>query len=413
MGKKILSGILVVLLAFLAGFGGAKLALQQTGSKKTTIEAFGQKIEIGQESKVPQSLDPAPHITIDYKDINDDLALGEVIAEKVLPSVVGVKTTYEGQGGSSYQSLMEDFFGWGWGFGGLGGGSTPQKREYSSVGTGVIVDGAGYILTNSHVVNDGTFKEIEISLYDGRTAKAELLWNDSSMDVAILKIDEKNLTAAELGNSDTVRVGAYAAAIGNPLGLDYERSMTQGIISGLNRTITVSGEGSTQGTTMENLIQTDATINSGNSGGPLLNSKGLVIGINTARASEGENMGFAIPINAILPIVNQIKEKGSFERAYLGISGVGLYGQGYSESQLEEEFGVSSGIYVASVSENGGAKKAGLKEGDVITKVNGQEVGTMNKINTILVKYNIGDTVELEYVRDKETKTAKVTLTGM
>lgn len=412
MGKKILSGVLVVILAFLAGFGGAKLALQQTGNKKTTIEAFGQKIEIGEETKAPQSLDPAPHITIDYKDINDELSIGEVIAEKVMPSVVGVKTTYEGQGGS-YQSLMEDFFGWGWGFGGLGGGSTPQKREYTGVGTGVIVDEAGFILTNSHVVNDGTFKEIEISLYDGRTAKAELLWNDSTMDVAILKIDENNLTAAELGDSDTVRVGAYAAAIGNPLGLDYERSMTQGIISGLNRTITVSSESSSQGTTMENLIQTDATINSGNSGGPLLNSKGLVIGINTARASEGENMGFSIPINSILPIVNQIKEKGSFERAYLGISGVGLYGQGYSESELEEEFGVTSGIYVASVSDNGGAKKAGLKKGDVITKIDGQEVGTMNKINTILVKYNIGDIVEVEYVRDKETKTTKVTLTGM
>jgi len=415
MGKKVLSVVLVVALAFLAGFGGGMLALQQSG-RDTTISAFGQTIHIGSSDKeqnnnqsVIGGSSSGENITIN---VSEDITIAETIAEKAMPSVVGISTTYE----SSYSSGMSfgDLFGgdiFGWGFGG-GGGS--QKYDATAVGTGVVVDKSGYILTNSHVINDGDYKKINVSFYDGSELEATVLWNDQTLDLAVIKVEANNLHAAELGDSDTVKVGAYAAAIGNPLGLAFERSMSQGIISGLNRTITVSSSSYSSGTVMENLIQTDATINSGNSGGPLLNSKGQVIGINSAKASSGEGMGFAIPINVAKPIVDQIKQTGKFERAYLGISGAGLSSQSnYTEDQLKEMFGTSEGIYISSVSEGGGAQAAGLKQGDVITKVDGTSVSTMNKINTVLVAHKVGDTVKVEYMRDKTLQTCEVTLTGL
>ena len=211
-----------------------------------------------------------------------------------------------------------------------------------------------------------------------------------------------------------MKIGAYAAAIGNPLGLEFERSMSQGIISGLNRSIEVSDGSSGKTTTMEGLMQTDATINSGNSGGPLFNSKGQVIGINTAKASSGEGMGFAIPINVAKPIVEQIKASGNYERPYIGISGISLQEQQqYSSDALIEQFGTDKGIYVASVSPNGGAAAAGLQQGDVITEVNGVEVGTMNKLNQELVQYAIGDSVTLTVMRDKTAQSFEVQLAGV
>lgn len=411
MGKKVLSVVLVVALAFLSGFGGGMLALQQSG-RDTTISAFGQTIHIG-SNQAKQNNDNSiisssgkENITIN---VSEDITIAETIAEKAMPSVVGISTTYE----SSYSSGMNlgDIFGgdiFGWGF---GGGGT-QKYDATAVGTGVVVDASGYILTNSHVINDGNYKKINVSFYDGTELEGTVLWNDQTLDLAVVKVEATNLHAAELGDSDSVKVGAYAAAIGNPLGLAFERSMSQGIISGLNRTITVSSSSYSSGTVMENLMQTDATINSGNSGGPLLNSRGQVIGINSAKASSGEGMGFAIPINVAKPIVEQIKQTGKFERAYLGISGAGLSSQSnYTEEQLQEMFGTSEGIYVSAVSEGGGAQAAGLKQGDVIIKIDGTAVGTMNRINTVLVAHKVGDTVEVEYLRDKEVKTCQVTLT--
>ena len=411
MGKKILSAVLVVVLAFLAGFGGGMLALQQSG-RETTISAFGQTIHIGQKQDMPdpngQGLQPGGDITIN---VSEDITIAEAIAEKVMPSVVGISTTYE----TSYSSGLSlgDIFGgdfFGWGFGGGGGGT--QRYNATSVGTGVVVDKAGYILTNSHVINDGTYVKINVSFYDGSELEGTVLWNDSSLDLAVVKVEATGLKAAELGDSDTVKVGSYAAAIGNPLGLAFERSMSQGIISGLNRTITVSSDAYSSGTTMENLMQTDATINSGNSGGPLLSARGLVIGINSAKASSGEGMGFAIPINVAKPIVEQIKQTGTFERAYFGISGVGLStASNYSDEQLMEMFGTKEGIYVSAVTEGGGAAAAGIEQGDIIVSVDGIRVGTMNKINTLLVAHKVGDTVKVEYMRDKELHSCEVTLT--
>ena len=403
---QLIAILLVAAIAFGCGFGGAyayNFAVDKgwitaaEGSGRTS-EAEGTEGSEGTVTIEPGTA-AADSISIN---ITDDMTIAEAIAAKTMPSVVGISTvatqTYNGFGG----------FGGFWGFGGGGG-----TYDTTMVGTGVIVDESGYILTNSHVVNDGDTKSVTVSLYDGSDVDGTVLWNDSTLDLAVVKIEDTgDLVAADLGDSDTVNIGAYAAAIGNPLGLEFERSMSQGIISGLNRSIQVSDGSKT--TTMEGLMQTDATINSGNSGGPLFNSKGQVIGINTAKASSGEGMGFAIPINVAKPIVAQVKASGSYERPYIGISGISLQEQQqYSSDALKEQFGTDKGIYVASVSANGGAAAAGLQQGDVILKVNGVEVGTMNKLNQELVKSAIGDTVTLTVMRDKAEQEFEVVLGGV
>jgi S1-C subfamily serine protease len=402
--SQLVAILLIAAIAFGCGFGGA-YAYNFAVDKGWVKAAAGRTSQSGETTVVIDSGDTAAEpISIN---ISSDATIAEVIAEKAMPSVVGISTvaeqTYSGWGG--FGGSFGDFWG---NFG--GGGST---YDTTMIGTGVIVDKSGYILTNSHVVNDGDVKSVTVSLYDGSDVEGTVLWNDSTLDLAVVKIEDTgNLVAAELGDSDTVKIGAYAAAIGNPLGLEFERSMSQGIISGLNRSIEVSDGSKT--TTMEGLMQTDATINSGNSGGPLFNSKGQVIGINTAKASSGEGMGFAIPINVAKPIVEQIKASGNYERPYIGISGISLQEQQqYSSEALKEQFGTDKGIYVASVSPNGGAAAAGLQQGDIIMEVNGVEVGTMNKLNQELVQFSIGDSVTLTVMRDKTEQTFEVQLGGV
>ena len=389
--NKILSIILIAAIvlcfSFAGGLAGAFVYNQKYSANLPNSEQSSNQVNQGDIIITPA----------------EDLTIAEAVAKKVMPSVVGISTvsTQVSQGLDPF-----DFFGFG--FGGGGGFS----YDTTAIGTGVIVDEAGYILTNSHVVNDGDTKSITVSLYDGQDVEGRVLWNDSALDLAVVKIESENLQAAELADSDLVNIGSYAAAIGNPLGLQFERSISQGIISGLDRTITVSSNGSS-GTTMEGLMQTDATINGGNSGGPLLNAEGKVIAINTAKASDGEGMGFAIPINVAAPIVAQIKETGTFVRAYIGISGIGLDEQTqYNSQQLLDNFGTDKGIYVSQLTDGGGAKAAGIKEGDIIIKVDGTEVGTMNKINKVLVSHKVGDKVQVEFIRDKKTKTCEVTLSG-
>lgn len=409
---QLIAIILVAVIAAGCGFGGACLALRVKNSdtklgqllRDVIAEDKAQNLanadkNNGSSSNTDVTNRPCS-ITVN---VDGDITIAEAVAEKVLPSVVGIETVWEEKTGGGMS-------GWPFGFGfGDGGGSVYENK---GVGTGVVVDEAGYILTNSHVINDGDYKRINVSLYDGQNVEGTVVWNEQILDLAVVKITAENLVAAELGDSDTVKIGSYAAAIGNPLGLDFQRSMSQGIISGLNRTITVSGSGSSSATTMEGLMQTDATINSGNSGGPLLNSKGQVIGINSAKAGSGEGMGFAIPINVAKPIVEQIKETGSFTRPYIGISGMGLESQSsYSDAQLIEMFGVSDGIYVSTVAKGGGADAAGIKSGDVIIAINGTAVNTMNKLNSILVTFAPGDSVELTVMRENQEMKFNVVLT--
>ena len=398
--------ILVAVIAAGAGFGGACLAMSLSGSDTRAGDLFNKILGIEKpvgtqtfsaEKGERPSMQSGRPISIS---VGEDISIAEAIAIKVLPSVVGISTV-------SVENYSDNPFSFGWGFGFGEGG----QFEREGVGTGVIVDEAGFILTNSHVVNDGDAKSISVSLYDGQTVEGSVVWNDSTLDLAVVKIDVDGLTAVELGDSDEIRIGSYAAAIGNPLGLSFERSMSQGIISGLDRTISVN-DGRGFSVTMEGLIQTDATINHGNSGGPLLNSKGELIGINTAKAGGGEGMGFAIPINDAKPIVDQIKATGTFIRPYMGISGISLESQtAYSSEQLKEKFGVSDGIYVSGIAKGGGAETAGIKSGDVIYEVGGEEVYTMNRLNSLLIRYAPGDSVEVKLMRNGEPLSFEVVLT--
>lgn len=361
--KRFLAGALIVVLSGAAGFGGATLA-NRSGS-------------------VPAS-SPVSHVKITGDVTSVDAA--SAIAEKVMPSVVGISTIS--------QSQTETIFG-------------IQSGTVQGIGTGIIVSEDGYILTNSHVVNDGNTEKITVDLYDGTEHTGSVLWNDASLDLAIVKIDAKNLTAAELGDADKVNIGDYALAIGNPLGLNYERSVTSGIISGLNRTITTQDSSTGSVNNMDGLIQTDAAINSGNSGGPLINSKGQVIGINTAKASSSEGLGFAIPINTATPIVKQIKEKGSYEQTYIGISGVDL---SQITASYQTDFKADDGVYIMQIYTDSPAAAAGLKEGDIITEIDGKAIDGMSALKSRMINYSPGDEIELTIEREKSSQKIKLTL---
>ena len=300
----------------------------------------------------------------------------QAVSEKAKPSVVGITTT----------TLSSD-------------NMFSMPTESTGVGTGIIVDSNGYILTKSHVISDGQAKTVNVLFSDGSTIDGEVYWYDSQLDLAIVKVNKTGLTAAELGDSDKVQIGDISVAIGNPYGLDLAGTVTQGIISGLDRTI------STSETTMTGLIQTDASINSGNSGGPLLNSSGQVIGINTAKASEGEGLGFAIPINTAKPIIESIIQKGSYEKVTLGIKGTDAskYAQ-YSKQQLSTD----EGVYVAEVVSGSAAESAGIKSGDIITKIDSTNLSVMSDLTKNLYNYTKGDSATLTINRDGKEMTLKV-----
>lgn len=308
----------------------------------------------------------------------EELNVIPAVAKKAMPSVVGITTI----------TVQRDLF-----FG---------ARKGQGVGTGVIVDSRGYILTNSHVVNDGTSEEVNVLLYDGDTIKAEVLWNDPTLDLAVLKVNAGDLTTATLGNSDEIVVGETAVAIGNPLGLTFERTVTSGIISGLERSIPLN-----EFESIEGLIQTDASINPGNSGGPLLNSKGEVIGINTAKIQTGEGLGFAVPINIAKPIVDEFIEKGEFTKVQIGIRGINVtqYIASYGNN-----LGTEKGAFVYEIIGDSPASKAGLKQGDVITAIDDREIETMGQLVRHLYQYRPGDRAVIEIVREKKKMTIEITL---
>ncbi|UOW68164.1 serine protease HtrA [Paraclostridium bifermentans] len=289
------------------------------------------------------------------------------VTDKAMPSVVGITTT---------TIDTNNIF------------AIPQQSQ--GVGTGFIVDSKGYILTNSHVVSDGKASDVNVLFNDGSTSKGKVLWNDPTIDLAIVKVDKTGLPVADLGNSDSVRTGDLAVAIGNPLGLEFQKSVTQGIISGLDRSI------QTEQSNMTGLIQTDASINPGNSGGPLLNDKGEVIGINTAKASGAEGLGFAIPINTAKPIVEQIIKDGKFEKVTLGIKGIDVK---TFETTTGTDLAADEGVYIAEVVANTPAQKSGIQAGDVITKVGDTKITSMSDLNKALYKFSVGDKAKVEVNR--------------
>lgn len=313
-------------------------------------------------------------------------ATGIGVAQKILPSIVGIRVEFPVNSIFLNQS-----------------GSTATAE-----GSGIIISEDGYILTNNHVVSSassssyyslGEASKISVYLYNDSTAyEASIVGTDEETDLAVIKIDKTGLTAAELGDSDSVAVGEFAMAVGNPLGM--QSSITAGVISGVNREVTDS-----DGKTFT-VIQTDAAINSGNSGGALVNSQGQVIGINTLKVSATgvEGMGFAIPINSAKPIYEDLIQYNKVRRPYIGISGRDLDQATAQRNNLVE------GVYVVSVEEFSAAEKAGIRAGDVIVKADGTDVKTMDELNAVKNTHNIGDQMTIVVNRNGEEKELTLTL---
>lgn len=275
-----------------------------------------------------------------------------------------------------------------------------MEQEVDGVGSGIIVDSSGYILTNSHVIGDGNAKKITVLFENGDKKSAKVLWYDSVLDLAMIKVEANNLPVAKLGDSDKLEVGEIAIAIGNPLGLEFQRTVTSGIISGLHRSISVD-----QNNTIEDLIQTDASINPGNSGGPLLNSKGEVVGINTAKIKSAEGLGFSIPVNTAKPIIEEVIKKGTYETVYIGIKGIDV---GTYERQLGVDLKADKGVVVIEVVPNSPASRVNLRSGDVITKIDNQNIENMNQLKKTLYNYKKGDKAKLSIIRNGENKQIQI-----
>ena len=274
--------------------------------------------------------------------------------------------------------------------------------ETEGVGSGVIFRKDGYIVTNNHVISGA--KELIVSLPDGRSLKGKLIGADEMTDLAVVKVDAKDLPAASFGDSDKIVVGEPAIAIGNPMGLEFKGSVTSGVISALNRTLDISDK-------RVKLLQTDAAINPGNSGGALVIADGEVIGINSAKvAANGvEGMGFAIPINTVQNIINEIMDKGYVARPYLGVSVFDPETAGRYGYQLN----IDKGVYIFQLTLNGPCGKAGLQRGDIILKIDDEETNSVSDLRGKIAEKKVGDTVKVTFDRNGKEQSADVVLEEM
>ena len=280
--------------------------------------------------------------------------------------------------------------------------SSSSENELG-LGTGIIVSSDGYILSNEHVTGS-KYSKCYITLENGNSYDGTVMWSDKDIDLSITKINSKNLEAVTIGKSENIRIGETVYAIGNPIGYEFRRTVTSGIISAKNRTIKIDEE--EQSSYMTDLIQTDATINPGNSGGPLITPNGEVIGINTVKISSAEGIGFAIPIDIVKPIIESFKETGSFEEAQIGIYAYDREVLPYLNKNLNFE----KGIYVAQITKNGPADNTELKQGDIITKIDGIELNTMNDLRKYIYTKKQKDEVTLNITRGKVQKEIKIIL---
>lgn len=269
------------------------------------------------------------------------------------------------------------------------------------LGTGIIVSKKGYILTNEHVSGD---RNCYVTMPNGNITKADVIWYDKNLDLSILKVNEKIESSANLGNSEDTKIGEEVYAIGNPIGYEFQRTVTYGVISALNRTIKL--EENNDYVYMSNLIQTDATINPGNSGGPLINKQGQIIGINSVKITSADGIGFAIPINIVKPIIQKLDSTGKFEEAYLGIftydSAVIPY--------LNKSLNIKKGVYIEKIYEDGPAENSELKDGDIITKIDEKEINKMSELQEYLYSKNPKDKINILINRNGKEKSISIEL---
>ena len=316
-------------------------------------------------------------------------------AESAVNSVVYIKVTQAGKTQRvQVQDPFSDFFGDFFGF----GGRQPQLREYKApdrhaAGSGVIISADGYIVTNNHVVGDAD--EIEVKLNDNREFKGRIIGCDATTDLALIKIEAKDLPAIPVGNSDDLKLGQWVLAVGNPFNLTS--TVTAGIVSAKARTLGANG--------IESFIQTDAAINSGNSGGALVNERGELVGINAMLYSQTgsySGYGFAIPTTIMYKVGADLKVYGTVQRAVLGVTGTDV--TNYIDSEKAKgndvDLGEVEGVYVNEVSDASAAQEAGLKKGDVITKFDGKKVTKMSELKEAIAQHSPGDKVAVNYTRN-------------
>lgn len=329
-------------------------------------------------------------------------------AENAVNSVVSIKVVTNGVTRTlEYSSPFDDFFG---DFFGRGNNGGTQRRQVETpkrvgAGSGVILSSDGYIVTNNHVVENAD--ELSVKLNDNREFKARIIGTDKTTDLALIKIEATGLQAIKVGNSETVKIGEWVLAIGNPFSLSS--TVTAGIISAKARSLHAREN------SIDSYIQTDAAINPGNSGGALVNTQGELIGINAmiySQTGSYTGYGFAIPTTIMSKVVDDLKKYGTVQRAVLGVSGtdVSSYIDQQKEKGKDVDLGTTNGIYVAEVTSDGAAAEAGLQSGDVITAVDGKKVDKFGELQEIMANHSPGDKVTVTYIREKKTKTASLTL---
>ncbi len=366
-------------------------------TKQATTET--QQAEENVDSTLGLS-DSAAQSWIELSAGTDAMSIRDIV-KKVTPSVVGVQATFQ----------MANNYNYNYGFGMFGNGGS-GTQAMTGVGTGIIMREDGYIVTNAHVIYDseygcGEATAVEVRMSDEETTyDAKVVAYDIETDLAVLKVEQTGLVAAEFGDSDGCQVGDTVVAIGNPLGLELQNTVTCGIISALNRKVTINDKTMT-------LIQTDTAINNGNSGGPLINSSGQVIGINSAKMSSSvsssgatiEGIGFAIPMAEAREIVDDLINYGYVTgRPQLGISC-----QDVSEA-VSQAYNLPVGAYIISITEGGAADEAGLQVGDIITAINEHTIQTTEELNNYKNEFNAGDTVTLTIVRNGQEQKVNVVL---
>lgn len=347
-----------------------------SASPKEKYDYEKRQRELSQRELTQQESTPAP---IQQKNAADRTSISQVV-KKVIPSVVGISTVH-----TARTTVWDD------------------TQVIEGVGAGVIVHPTGYILTNDHVAG-GNPTHITVILENGDELEGRTLWSDPTLDLAIVKVGAENLPAAALGDSDQLEVGDTAIAIGTPLGLQFQHTVTAGIISALNRTVQVPTERGQN--FMEDLIQTDASINPGNSGGPLVNMRGEVVGINTIKVTSAEGIGFAIPINVAKPVIEHFIKEGSFVTPYIGIVGFDREMARY----FKQDQNIQEGVYVVDIDERGPAYKAGVRVDDIITRVGNRKVTKMLDLRSAIYSYKVGDRVSMEIIRGGKRRTVTMVL---
>lgn len=379
-----------IFLPFVSGIVGCSVVIGTCFG----IPSIKEKL-IGKTTSVQTSTSTANGTTTNLVSLSNFSNTAVFAANKILPSIVGIEV--------NYSVTTNSFFGFG----------SPQTATAKATGSGIIISEDGYIVTNNHVVDttstssysyyelsEATSIKIKLNSEtygNDATFDATVVGQDSQTDLAVLKIEKDGLTPAEFADSDQAVVGEFVMAVGSPLGLDT--TVTQGIISAVNRQVESDG-------VVYTCIQTDAAINSGNSGGALVNSDGQVIGINTLKLSGSgvEGIGFAIPINSTLDVINQLIDHKKVLRPYIGITGINI------DEELSKKENLEIGVYVKSVEDFSPAEKAGVKPGDVIIKADGKDVEDMDDLDEIKNSHQIGETMTLVVTRNGEERELSVTL---